>query len=29
VRFPPPRLDEHGDDLRAWLSSGAPPAPGG
>jgi len=29
VRFPPPRLDEHGKDLRAWLSSGAPPAPGG
>ncbi len=29
VRFPPPRLDEHGDDLRAWLRSGAPPAPGG
>jgi crotonobetainyl-CoA:carnitine CoA-transferase CaiB-like acyl-CoA transferase len=26
VRRPPPRLDEHGDELRAWLSS-PPPAP--
>jgi crotonobetainyl-CoA:carnitine CoA-transferase CaiB-like acyl-CoA transferase len=21
IRLPPPRLDEHGDDLRAWLSN--------
>ena len=23
-RLPPPGLDEHGDEIRAWLSSGAP-----
>jgi crotonobetainyl-CoA:carnitine CoA-transferase CaiB-like acyl-CoA transferase len=29
VRLPPPRLDEQGEELRAWLRPGAPPAPGG
>ena len=23
IRHRPPRLDEHGDDLRAWLTEGA------
>jgi crotonobetainyl-CoA:carnitine CoA-transferase CaiB-like acyl-CoA transferase len=29
IRLPPPRLDEQGEELRAWLRPGAPPAPGG
>jgi len=29
VRLPPPRLDEQGEELRAWLKAGAPPAPAG
>jgi crotonobetainyl-CoA:carnitine CoA-transferase CaiB-like acyl-CoA transferase len=29
VRLPPPALDEHGEELRLWLSRPAPPAPGG
>jgi crotonobetainyl-CoA:carnitine CoA-transferase CaiB-like acyl-CoA transferase len=28
IRYPPPRLDEHGDEIRRWLRS-APPALGG
>ena len=28
IRRPPPRLDEHGAELRAWLSSGPPSAAG-
>ena len=26
VRLPPPRLDEHGDELRAWLRPGGSPS---
>jgi crotonobetainyl-CoA:carnitine CoA-transferase CaiB-like acyl-CoA transferase len=29
IRRPPPKLDEHGAELRAWLSSPEPPGPGG
>ena len=28
IRRPPPKLDEHGDELRAWLSSEPPAAAG-
>jgi crotonobetainyl-CoA:carnitine CoA-transferase CaiB-like acyl-CoA transferase len=28
VRRPPPRLDEHGEEIRRWLSSGPPAAAG-
>jgi crotonobetainyl-CoA:carnitine CoA-transferase CaiB-like acyl-CoA transferase len=28
IRRPPPRLDEHGDEIRRWLSSEPPSAAG-
>ncbi len=28
IRRPPPQLDEHGDEIRRWLSSGPPAAAG-
>ena len=28
IRRPPPRLDEHGEEIREWLSSGRPAAAG-